>query len=193
MKTLHLPEGPLKIDELVNATSALAPDLRGDVRFRGADGRWSEPVPASNRDQTRQVHMVTISEMARRGEVLPRSVLTFAPWAQFEPSDAPQCYVAWDDAKAFCKRLDIDLQVSVSPALAAVETPQERDAAVLARFLELGGLVIKGEIAGRRGALADLVKADGRKRQTLTPIIRRAAAREAEARDALSGMVNQLR
>ena len=192
MKTLHLPEGPLNIDELVNATSALAPDLRGDVRFRGADGRWSESVPASNRDQTRQVHMVTISEMARRGEVLPRSVLTFAPWTHFEAGDASHCYVVWGDAQAFCKRLDIDLQVSVSPALAAVETLQERDAMLLARYRELGGQVIDGKLSPQ-GALAALAKSDGRKRQTLTPIIRRAAAREAEARDALSGMVNQLR
>lgn len=174
MNTIRLHAGPVMIDALLDATSAQVPEIVREMRFRFEDG-VSEPVSVSNQEQARKVHMARLGQMIDSGEIVPRSPLTLAPWIDFEPQHESMCVVTWAEAQTFCRMLALDLQ----PALE--QSPEEKDAALLALFREMGGVVKDGQLTGKRGALAALARGDGRTRQTLTEILIRAAKNESTA------------
>lgn len=174
---LHLPEGMTMLVDLVAATASTAPDLRGI--WRDPD---CPPVPVSNREQARELHQVRLITMIEQGDIVARSPLTRMPCSRdFEwRRDSDRYAVSWEDAQAFCRMLAIDLQpLAVEQHNTHTPTPEERDAALLAQFRSLGGDLRNGYFTGDRGARAALARADGRTRQTLEPILKRAADREA--------------
>lgn len=193
MMKLELPEGMIVLADLVAATATTVPDLRDRRRYGFAEG-WSEPVEVSNRDQARTLHQARLMDMIDRGEIVARSPLTRAPCSGFDwHRDADRYAVTWDEAQAFCRVLAIDLQpLAVQQHDTHTPTPEERDAALLAQFRSLGGDVKNGQFIGH-GARAALERADGRKRQTLEPILLRAAKREAQPASPLAQMADQLK
>jgi hypothetical protein len=189
---LQLPEGMIVLADLVAATASVVPDFRERRRYSYPEG-LSDPVDVSNRDQTQnQVHPLLLMRMLERNEIVARCPLTLAPHNEgFEwQRDAERYAVTWDDAQAFCRMLAIDLQPLVAEQ---APTSEERDASLLAQFRSLGGEVKNGKISGSRGARAALERADGRRRQTLEPILLRAAMREAQPRSPFDQMAARLK
>jgi len=191
MTTLYLPEGMVFVQDLVNATASVVPDLRRRVRYHFEDGS-SEPIDESNRDQARVLHRMRLLDMISKREIVPRSPLTQVPCPDFEWRLAGRYVVTWAEAQAFCRMLAIDLQPLVGQSHEE-QSQEERDAALLAQYRSLGGEVVSGEFGGQRGALAKLAKQDGRTRQTLTPMLLRAAEREAGKSRALGQVAKHLR
>lgn len=185
MNALTLPNAPILVSDLIAATASTVPDLRGTMTVPLSEGRSPLSVRVSNREQAKQVHLVDLCKMARAGTITPRSLLTSSPVHDDDYKVILNCVLTFADAQAFCDYLAIDLQPATP---VPQESTEERDAKVLAAFRRLGGEVKRGKLGGRRGALAALEAEDGRVRQTLTPIILRAAEREPQSGGHFSGL-----